>query len=227
MKAPVSVAPQAFATPKVELVPYGNLNPASYNPRTISPRQLDSLKAGIKAHGLVEPLVVNKDGTIIGGHQRYRAARELAIENGAEVPDLPCVVLDLDKRSEKRLNIALNNISGEWNERLLGELLVDIRDDAPIAEEDILILGYEDSESIDVIIGIDPGDSLGADDGTEPRATSKAPSLALDFPTKELRDATKAKIAAATNPEESSGLALARLLGLVEVPAEAKKRAKK
>jgi ParB-like chromosome segregation protein Spo0J len=209
-------APQAFATPVVQLLPYSRLNPASYNPRKISPRQLDALKAGIRRHGLVEALIVNKDGTIIGGHQRYRAAKEIAVEDGAEVPDLPCVVLDLPDREAKRLNIALNKVSGEWDDRLLGELLEDIRAEHPIDEEDALLLGYEGLEEINVVLGIGPGEM--EDDGNGPRPTNKAPSLSVDFPSKELRDLVKAKIASASGKDEASGLALARLLGVGEEP---------
>lgn len=223
MKSAKSAAPQAFATPGVELVPYERLNPAAYNPRKITARQIDALKAGIRKHGLVEPLVVNKDGTIIGGHQRYRAAHEIAVEDGAEVPPLPCVVLDLSDRDAKRLNIALNNVSGEWDDRLLGELIEDIREAEPITEEDVLILGYEGMDDVDAILGIEPGDSLG--DGTQPSPTSKAPSMSIDFPTRELRDAVKARVAAETQEGEASGAALARLLGVGDAPA--KKRAKK
>lgn len=89
------------------------LNPAKYNPRSISEIELTRLKNLIKEFGLVEPLVVNKDYTVIGGHQRLKVLQELNYK------EADCIVVNLDKKKEKLLNLALNKISGEWdNEKL-------------------------------------------------------------------------------------------------------------
>jgi len=101
-------------------IPIGDLKPAAYNPRKISRQMLRTLKAGIKEFDLVEPIVVNKDMTIIGGHQRFKACIELGI---AEVP---CIVLDLPKPKEKALNLALNKITGDWDKKKLEKLLQEI-----------------------------------------------------------------------------------------------------
>ena len=211
--------PAAFKTPPTVFVPFEQINPANYNPRTITPRQLEALKEGIRAYGLVEPLVLQKRGmTIIGGHQRYRAVREVCIEAGLEVPLLPCIVLDVGDREAKRLNIALNRVSGDWDERLLGELLSDIHTHAPIVAEDVLILGFEEPAEIGSLIGGDVGISMGYEPkGTGPLSTTRTPSLSLDFASKEERDAVKALIASKApkkGKEEPSGSTLARMLGV-------------
>lgn len=96
-----------------EMTPVTRLSPAEYNPRTISKEDMDSLKRSIERFGFVENIVANKDGTIISGHQRYKAAKDLG---HAEVP---VYFVDLDKDSEKALNVAMNRISGEFDMALL------------------------------------------------------------------------------------------------------------
>lgn len=101
-------------------IPISNLKPAAYNPRKISRQMLKSLKANIKEFGVIDPLIINADMTIIGGHQRFKAYIELGIK------DVPCVVLDLPKTKEKALNLALNKIGGDWDRGKLDKLLKEI-----------------------------------------------------------------------------------------------------
>lgn len=88
----------------------------------------------IESFGLIDPIIINQDGTIIGGHQRVKAAEHLGIE------EVPCVVLDITKDKEKALNLALNRISGEWDEKLLVELLKGME------IEDRMLSGFDEKE---------------------------------------------------------------------------------
>jgi len=97
-----------------------DLKPAEYNPREIDEEELDSLKKSLEEFSFVEPAVVNKDYTIIGGHQRVRAAESLGWT------EVPCFIVDLDKTKEKMLNLALNKISGRWNEEKLMNLITEL-----------------------------------------------------------------------------------------------------
>lgn len=103
------------------------LKKADYNPRKIGKTEMDALKRSIERYGLVDPVIINKDHTIIGGHQRTEAARQLGHK------EVPCVVLDLDADSEKELNIALNKISGKFNEQILADLLEDLKEKGRLA----------------------------------------------------------------------------------------------
>jgi DNA modification methylase len=107
----------------IQKIKADKLKPASYNPRKDlqpSDPEYQKIERSIKEFGYVDPIIINKDMTIIGGHQRYK----VLVDQGYK--ELDCVVVDLPKEREKALNIALNKISGEWDEAalvgLLGEL---------------------------------------------------------------------------------------------------------
>ena len=97
-----------------------DLKPADYNPRKqLKPgdAEYEKIKNSLIHFGYVDPIIINKDGTIIGGHQRATVMKDLGTE------EAECVVVDLSKEDEKALNVALNKISGEWDMEKLGVLL--------------------------------------------------------------------------------------------------------
>jgi len=101
-----------------------DLIPASYNPRKkLKPgdSEFEKIKNSITEFGYVDPVIVNKDLTVIGGHQRITVLKELGYT------EIDCVVIDIDKTKEKALNVALNKISGEWNKELLADLIKDLQ----------------------------------------------------------------------------------------------------
>jgi DNA modification methylase len=110
-------------TPILKNIPVTELKPAAYNPRKkLKPgdKEYEKIKNSIKEFGFADPLVVNSDMTIIGGHQRLTVAMDLGYT------EVPCAVVDIDKTREKALNIALNKITGAWDDNLLADLLKDL-----------------------------------------------------------------------------------------------------
>ena len=115
------------------------LHPADYNPRVaLKPGdpEYENIKNSIEAFGYVDPIIVNSDGTIIGGHQRYNVLLDLGYDT-AHV-----VIVDLDKNAEKALNVALNKISGEWDDEKLCDLLQDL----DLSGYDFSLTGFTRSE---------------------------------------------------------------------------------
>ena len=98
---------------KIESKLVKDLNPASYNPRQISSKQYKDLKESVKKFGLVDPIIVNKDNTVIGGHQRLKICKDL------KYVDVDCVMLDLSKEEERELNIRLNKNTGTFDMDIL------------------------------------------------------------------------------------------------------------
>tara|TARA_A100001201_G_scaffold356_9_gene923 strand:- start:57 stop:563 length:507 start_codon:yes stop_codon:yes gene_type:complete len=105
---------------KIDHIELSKLKPAEYNPRTITKKQFKDLTNSISKFGIVDPLIVNSDYTIIGGHMRFR----ILLENNKKQKEpikAPCVILDLTKEDEKELNIRLNKNGGEWDFDMLSE----------------------------------------------------------------------------------------------------------
>ena len=98
---------------KVKKIDINKLQPASYNPRQISTKQYKDLKESIRKFDLVDPIIINKDFTVIGGHQRLKVCKELKYNK------VDCVVLDLTKEEERELNIRLNKSGGEFDMDIL------------------------------------------------------------------------------------------------------------
>lgn len=108
---------------EIQMVPIGDLVRADYNPREITTRAFNGLKASIKKFGLVDPILRNtRTSLIISGHQRLQAAGELGIK------EVPVIDLDLSEAEEKALNITLNNtrIMGYYTD-VLQDLLAELR----------------------------------------------------------------------------------------------------
>ena len=94
---------------KVKKIDINKLQPASYNPRQISTKQYKDLKESVNRFGVVDPIIINKDMTVIGGHQRLKVCKDL------KHTEIDCVVLDLTKEEERELNIRLNKSGGEFD----------------------------------------------------------------------------------------------------------------
>ena len=91
-------------------IPIADLMAAAYNPRkALKPgdKEYEKIKGSIQEFGYCEPIIVNDDMTIIGGHQRVTVLRDLGFT------EIECIVISIDKTKEKALNIALNKITGE------------------------------------------------------------------------------------------------------------------
>jgi len=116
-----------------------DLIPAKYNPRKdLKPgdKEYEKIKNSITEFGYVDPIIINSDNTIIGGHQRLKVLRDLGYT------EVDCVVIEIDKTKEKALNIALNKISGEWNVELLKDLIDDLKE----SNFDIEFTGFDPPE---------------------------------------------------------------------------------
>jgi DNA modification methylase/DNA-directed RNA polymerase subunit F len=128
---------------KVVEVNITDLKPAEYNPRKMTEKQKNEIKASIDSFGMVEPIVVNsakeRMNIIIGGHQRYYVCNELGYKT------MPVVYVSIpDIKREQELNVRLNKNVAEWDYDML----------ANIDEELLKIVGFE-SEELDKIFNLD------------------------------------------------------------------------
>ncbi|ARU45723.1 site-specific DNA-methyltransferase [Corynebacterium silvaticum] len=153
----------------VKPMPISELRPADYNPRKdLQPgdAEYEKLKRSLTEFGYVEPVIWNKTtGNVVGGHQRLKVLADLGHT------DVDCVVVELDETREKALNVALNKISGEWDENKLALLIADL--DA--ADFDAELTGFDDDEIAQMIGSLD--DDEVTDDGFDLAAALEAASF--------------------------------------------------
>lgn len=128
----------------IQTIDIKKLNPAQYNPRKdlkSGDTEYEKLKRSIEEFGYVEPILINKDLTVIGGHQRLKILKDLKFKK------VDCVVIDVDKNKEKALNVALNKISGEWDQELLKSLMQELK----VEDFDLELTGFDFDELNDLL----------------------------------------------------------------------------
>ncbi|WP_019420172.1 site-specific DNA-methyltransferase [Paenibacillus sp. OSY-SE] len=129
----------------IRLIPIEQINAAAYNPRVdLQPDDPDyeKLRRSIEEFGYVEPIVWNeRTGNMVGGHQRFKI---LVNEQGRT--EIEVSVVDLDETEEKLLNIALNKVSGRWDDEALARLLDELQAEAA----DLGLTGFDQDEIDDL-----------------------------------------------------------------------------
>jgi DNA modification methylase len=127
----------------VEQVAIDQLRPDPANPRRISEDELDSLERSLRQFGFVSPVLARReDRTVIGGHQRLLAARRLGLTT------VPVTWLDISVEQSRLLNLALNKISGSWDDALLARLLADL---GATPDLDLTLSGFDEDEIKDLL----------------------------------------------------------------------------
>ena len=98
------------------------------NPRKETEKQAQDLAQSLKKFNLVDPIIINQDNTVIGGHFR----RKVLIDKYGKDYEVDVRVADreLNRKEVEELNLRLNRNTGEWNWDLLAnfdeEILKDI-----------------------------------------------------------------------------------------------------
>jgi ParB-like chromosome segregation protein Spo0J len=129
---------------RVELIPVTELEPNPWNPNAMDAATLTAERESIQTYGFIDPLTVREHAErfqIIDGEHRWRVATELDYEA------LPCVVLEADDATAKKLTVILNETRGQADPVLLAELLGDLR--SRLNEDDAALragMPYNDDE---------------------------------------------------------------------------------
>ncbi len=116
------------------------LTPASYNPRKkLTPDDVEykKIRRSLEEFGCVEPVIFNRTtGTLVSGHQRVRILQDLG------ETEIEAVIVDIDSiTEEKKLNVLLNKVKGEWDDDKLAEVLQELE-----KYGDIEITGFDEWE---------------------------------------------------------------------------------
>jgi DNA modification methylase len=120
-----------------------DITPANYNPRQLTEKQAKDLNTSLERFNLADPIIINADNTIIGGHQRINILKQRgAVEVDVRVPSR-----QLTEHEEKELNLRLNKNLGEWDFDLL----------AGFDQEMLLDVGF-DSAELDKMFQLEPNE---------------------------------------------------------------------
>lgn len=127
---------------KIEKVKIEDLKVAEYNPR-IELKEYDEsykrIKASIEEFGYVDPIIINKRNmVVIGGHQRLNILKDMNYK------EVECVILNLDEKQEKRLNLSLNKNNGYWDNVKLEDLFNEL----DLSEEELFATGFNTDEVV-------------------------------------------------------------------------------
>jgi DNA modification methylase len=129
-----------------EFVRINKLHPHAKNPRH-NDHAVTAIANSIKRFGFTSPIVANKDHTILAGHTRWKAAKQIGLET------VPVVYVDLSPVDAELLMIADNKLGekADWNTDQLSDLLTGLREKG----EDLEILGFDDQELSDLLADLD------------------------------------------------------------------------
>ncbi len=129
----------------IEERPVESLTPRKTNPRTHSDKQIDQIAASIEEFGFTNPLLIDATGSVIAGHGRLRAAKQLGMAT------VPTILLEhLSETQIRALVIADNKLAelAGWDEDLLASELQDLTNIAlePESEFDLGVIGFDEAE---------------------------------------------------------------------------------
>ncbi len=128
---------------KTELIPIESITPYARNPRKNEGLPVTKVKASLKEYGWRQPIVVDKDMTIVVGHTRYQAALELGMTK------VPVHIADnLTPAQIKAYRIADNKAAtfSEWDMELLALEFDDLKAEG----FDLELTGFDDAELMDL-----------------------------------------------------------------------------
>ena len=132
---------------QIDLWPIERVIPYDRNPRLNDGPAVDAVAASLKEFGFRQPIVVDRDGVIVVGHTRWKAAKKLGL---AQVP--VHVATDLTLVQIQAYRIADNQTAtiAEWDKVLLPLELADLQ----AMNFDLGLLGFSKDELAELL---DPG----------------------------------------------------------------------
>lgn len=101
---------------KIEQIKIENLKPYQRNSRTHSADQIAKVANSIREFGFTNPILIQGDGTVVAGHGRLEAAKQLGLEQ------VPCIRLDHLTPAQARAYVIADNALAEqagWDKEIL------------------------------------------------------------------------------------------------------------
>jgi DNA modification methylase len=141
---------------KIERWDIDKLIPYARNARTHSDEQVAQIAASIKEWGWTTPILVDEQGSIIAGHGRTMAARQLGIK------EVPVMVARDWSDAKKRAYVLADNklaMNAGWDNDLLSLELAELKG----LDFDLDLIGFN-ADELDALMPIETGDMLTDED---------------------------------------------------------------
>jgi DNA modification methylase len=142
---------------KIERIAVETLLPYAKNSRTHSDEQVAQIAASIKEFGFNNPILIDKENTIIAGHGRLMAARRVGMA------DVPCIRLGHLTETQRKAYIIADNrlaLNAGWDNELLTIELNDLLEDGFALD----ILGFDADELKNLLNPVKPTEGLTDED---------------------------------------------------------------
>jgi len=123
---------------KIEWRSVETLIPYAKNARTHSDEQVAQIAGSIKEFGFNNPVLVDKENSVIAGHGRLMAARKLGMDK------VPVIQLEHLTESQRKAYVLADNriaLNSGWDTSMLSLELQDLKDDI-----DLSLLGFDPDE---------------------------------------------------------------------------------
>jgi DNA modification methylase len=128
---------------KIEWLSVDKLIPYAKNARTHSDEQVAQIAGSIKEFGFNNPVLVDKDNSIIAGHGRLMAARKLGMDK------VPVVQLGHMTEAQRKAYVLADNriaLNSGWDTSMLSLELLELKDNI-----DLSLLGF-DADELDALL---------------------------------------------------------------------------
>lgn len=122
-RAAVEKKAVALQTLEVVYAPIGSITPNEYNPNRQNSHDFDLLLKSMREDGFTQPIVVQRNtNQIVDGEHRWRAARELGLEN------IPVVYVDMTPEQMRIATLRHNRARGSEDIELAASVLKDLQE---------------------------------------------------------------------------------------------------
>ena len=124
---------------KLEYLPVSKLTAYETNSRTHSDEQINQIAASINEFGFTNPVLIDPDNTIIAGHGRVQAAKQIGMD------EVPCLRLSHLTEAQRKAYVIADNklaLNAGWDDELLRQEIAELKD----IEFDIALLGFSEEE---------------------------------------------------------------------------------
>ena len=150
---------------KIEWLSVETLIPYAKNARTHSDEQVAQIAGSIKEFGFNNPVLIDKENSIIAGHGRLLAARKLGMDK------VPVVQLEHMTEAQRKAYVLADNriaLNSGWDTGMLSLELQELKDDI-----DLSLLGFDADEINNLLnlVNFDPAteEDQGKLDQLEPK----------------------------------------------------------